>query len=336
MKITLRSTVFAPAAVAIACLTVSAPFALAEDKATPAPQTTKAADKKQETDPSKVIIATVNGKSITEADLAMAEKEIGRDLGQLPPATKRYALTEFLVENQLMADEAEKAKLENGKDFEGRLAYWRRRALRESFFEKKLKTSVSDSAAKTFYDDQIKKVKPEEEVQARHILVKTEEKAKELAKKIADGGDFAKIATENSFDPGSKDNGGMLGYFSRGQMVPEFEKTAFSLKKGEVSEPVKSKFGWHLIKLEDRRTKPLPTFEEVKEQIKNSLVYQRQQALTEDLRKKAKVDYYDLVVLTEIKARQEREKLKEQLIKQQIEKNAAEAAAKAKAGEAPK
>ena len=92
-------------------------------------------------------------------------------------------------------------------------------------------------------------LKPEEEVPARHILVETEDKAKELKEKIKSGGDFAALAKENSKDPGSKDDGGNLGYFGRGQMVPQFEEVVFKLNKGEVSDPVKTQFGWHLVKV---------------------------------------------------------------------------------------
>ena len=142
------------------------------------------------------------------------------------------SLVEFLIDNQLFAEAAEGKKLSEGPDFESRLNYLKRRALRELYFEKVIKASVTDADAKKIYDDQVKLLKPEEEAQARHILVESEEKAKEIAEKLKNGGDFAALAKENSKDPGSKDNGGDLGYFSRGQMVPQFEEAVFKLEQG--------------------------------------------------------------------------------------------------------
>ena len=124
-------------------------------------------------------------------------------------------------------------------------------------------------------------------MQARHILVDTEDKAKDIVTKLASGGDFAALAKENSSDPGSKEDGGMLGYFSKGQMVPSFEEAAFALKKGEVSKPVQSQFGWHVIKLEDRRQKPPPAFADVKDRIIEYLAGAKLKAAADKLEKEA-------------------------------------------------
>ena len=269
-------------------------------------------------------MATVDGKKITEADLKLAEFEIGGDLGNLPPATKKRVLVEYMIENQLFADAAEKEKLSTGPAYDERLNYWRRRALRDTFFDKAVKGDVSDAVAKAFYEDQVKAMKPEEEVQARHILVDSEEKAKEIADKVAKGGDFAALAKENSKDPGSKDVGGMLGFFGRGQMVPQFEEAAYRLKKGEVSPPIKSQFGYHIIKLEDRRDKKLPTFEEVKDKILNSMIQKKAQDVAVDLRGKAKIEYIDPEVKKlaeeQSKAQAEQKAAMDAQIKAQIEK----------------
>ncbi len=238
-------------------------------------------------------VATVDGIAITEADLKLADDEIGRDLGSLPDSTKRRVLVEFLVENTLFAKAAEAEKLSEGPSFESRMRYWRNRALRDAYFDSKINSAISEAAAKTFYDDQVKAIKPKEEVQARHILVESEDQAKELKKKVEGGADFAALAKEHSKDPGTKDDGGMLGYFSAGQMVPQFEQAAFALQKGQVSPPVKSQFGWHIIKLEDRRLKPPPSFDEVKDRILSSMIHQRAQGAAAELRGKAKVEYLD-------------------------------------------
>lgn len=273
-------------------------------------------------DASKVI-ATVNGVPITEGDLKLAEDEIGRDLGNLPDATKRRVLAEFLIENNLFSKAAEDAKLSEGPNFAERMKYWRNRALRDAYFDKEINSSVGEEAAKAYYDDQVKSLKPKEEVQARHILVDTEDAANELKKKIDGGADFATLAKENSKDPGTKDDGGMLGYFSQGQMVPAFEQAAFALKKGEVSAPVKSQFGWHLIKLEDRRQKPPPTFEEVKDRILASMIHQRAQAVAAKLRDQAKIEYLDEAIKKEAEEQNNQQDAQrrqiEDLIKKQLE-----------------
>jgi len=239
------------------------------------------------------VLAKVNGQEITEADIALAEGDIGAELASLPPPTKRRVLVEYIVETKLFAAAAEADKLAEGPEFEKRLAYFRQRALRDQFFEKSVKGSISDAVAKGIYDDKVKMLPQEEEVQARHILVASEGKAKELADNIGKGADFAQLAKENSTDPGSKDNGGMLGYFSKGQMVPEFEKAAFELKAGELSKPVKSQFGWHIIKIDDRRQKKPPTFEEVKDRLVGSMAQNKAQEIATNLRGKATIEYVD-------------------------------------------
>lgn len=274
------------------------------------------------------VMATVDGKNILESELKLAEFEIGGDLGNLPPETRRRVLVEYMIENQLFADAAERDKLSSGKSYEERLAYWRRRALRDTYFDKAVKGEVGEGLAKTFYEDQVKGMKPEEEVQARHILVDSEEKAKEISDKLGKGGDFAALAKEHSKDPGSKDDGGMLGFFGRGQMVPTFEEAAFKLKKGEVSPPVKSQFGFHLIKLEDRREKKLPTFDEVKDRILNSMIQRKAQEVATALRTKAKIEYVDPDIKKQIEEQEKtadaQKKAMEGQIKAQIEKMEAE------------
>jgi peptidyl-prolyl cis-trans isomerase C len=239
------------------------------------------------------VIATINGLPITDADIAIADGEIGSDMGSMPPLQKRMSLLEFLIDNQLFAEAADGEKLAQGADFETRLKYLKRRALRELYFEKVIKTSVSDADARKVYDEQVKLMKPEEEVSARHILVETEDKAKELKEKIKGGGDFVALAKENSKDPGSKEDGGSLGYFGHGQMVPQFEEVVFKLNKGDVSDPVKTQFGWHLIKIEDKRFKQPPAFDIVKDRIVQSQLLQKAQQSAVGLRAKSKIEIVD-------------------------------------------
>lgn len=274
------------------------------------------------------ILAKVNGKALTEADLKLAEEEIGPRLGEeangLPAATKRRIFLEYLIETELFADAAESGGMASGPEFDERMRYWRRRALRDTYVEKAVKGAISEAAAKTFYDDKVKGLKPEDEVQVRHILVETEEKAKELKEKLKGGADFAELAKEHSTDPGSKDNGGLYPHFGKGRMVPEFEAAAFALEKGSVSEPVKSQFGWHLIKLEDKRTKEPPTFDQVKDIILSSMQQNKEQAVGTDLRKNAGIEYLDPDIKKQVEDQEKQAAAQQQLIEEQIKKLEAE------------
>ena len=265
-------------AVALGCLIgASAPTARAEDK----------------------VLVKINGKVITESDLRLAEAEIGNDLGSIPVDQRRRVLIEYLIENQLFAEAAEGAKLGSGPAFDERMKYWQRRALRDAYFDRQVKGSVSEADAKKLYDSQVSAAKPQEEVRARHILVESEVKAKEIFEKIAHGEDFGRMAKEHSKDPGSKEDGGDLGYFTRGQMVPQFEETAFKLKKGDISQPVQSQFGWHIIKLEDRRQRGAPPFDQIRERILASMIHRKAQEVGQGLREKAKLEFVDPALAAE-------------------------------------
>ena len=237
-------------------------------------------------------VAKVNGADMTDAELTFAEAEVGAEIAGLPAESRRRVLLEYLIEAHLFADEANKDQLTSGKDFENRLAYYKLRAMRDAFYEKKVRGGVSDAQAKAAYDEQIGKLKPEAEVHARHILVKTEEEAKDLVKQLKAGADFNELAKKSS-DSSNAHSGGDLGYFSRGQMVKSFEDAAFALEPGQVSDPVKSEFGWHVIKVEDKRNRPVPSFEEVKDQIMASLVQTQLKDTVQKLRSSASIDILD-------------------------------------------
>ena len=246
------------------------------------------------------VVAKVNGRAITEADLRLAEAEIGNDLGSIPPDQRRRVLVEYLIENHLFAEAAEGENLGQGPAFDERKKYWHRRALRDAYFDRSVKGSVTEADAKKLYEAQIAAAKSQEEVRARHILVETEIKAKEIFEKIAHGEDFGRMAKEHSKDPGSKEEGGDLGYFAEGQMVPVFEETAFKLKKGDIAQPVQSQFGWHIIKVEDRRQRGAPPFDQIKERIIASLVHRKAQELGQTLRDKAKVEFIDSALKADV------------------------------------
>jgi peptidyl-prolyl cis-trans isomerase C len=238
-------------------------------------------------------VAKVNGRLITESDMKLAEAEIGGDLGTLPDNTRRRVLLEFLIENQLFADAADSQKQGSGASHDQRTQYSRRNALRDLYFDKNVRAAVNEGDARKFYQTWLGAAKPEEEVRARHILVESPDKARDLFEKIAHGSDFAALAKQYSMDPGSKDQGGELGFFGRGQMVPQFEEAAFKLKRGEVSEPFQTQFGWHLVRVDERRRRPAPAFEKVKERVLAAMIHQKAQQIAADLRSKAEIEYID-------------------------------------------
>ncbi len=238
------------------------------------------------------VAVRVNGKALAEGDMKLAEAEIGPDLGSLAGTPRRRVLAEFLVETQLFADAAEAEKIPLPADAQN-TPYWKRRAMRDAYFEQVIAKSVGDGDIKSFYDEHIGKRKAEEEVRARHILVDSKEKAFEILGKLKQGGDFNTLAKESSTDPGSKDQGGDLGFFGRGQMVPQFEQAAFALKEGEVSEPFETQFGWHIIKLDGRRERQAPPFEAIKDRLKVAVIHFKAQQIVMDLRSKSKIEYVD-------------------------------------------
>jgi peptidyl-prolyl cis-trans isomerase C len=243
----------------------------------------------QDSDP---VVARVNGVDIRESDLAFAEEEIGSNIPSIPPEQKRDYLINYLADVIVLSQAAEEQKLADRPDVKHRLAFDRNRLLMEALLQNVGKSALSDSAEHQVYDEAIKQVKNEEEVHARHILVPTEDEAKAIVAQLKGGADFATLAKEKSKDPGAAE-GGDLGYFTKDQMVPEFADVAFKLDKGQISDPVKTQFGWHVIKVEDKRVKPTPTFEQVKPQIENYVAHRAQAEMVENLRKTAKIERLD-------------------------------------------
>ena len=264
----------------VALLTVTAPLA-----PVPYAGVARAADE----DP---VVARVNGVDIRQSDLAFAEEEIGANMPTIPPEQKRDYLVNYLVDVIVLSQAAEKQKLGDRPDVKRRLAFDHNRLLMESLLQDSGKSALSDEAERKVYDEAVKQVKNEEEVHARHILVPTEDEAKAILAQLKGGADFAALAKEKSKDPGAAE-GGDLGYFTKEQMVPEFSEVAFKLGKGQLSDPVKTQFGWHIIKVEDKRTRPTPTFEQVKPQIENYVAHRAQAEMVENLRKSATVERLD-------------------------------------------
>ena len=239
------------------------------------------------------VLAKLNGAEITADDVKLAESEIGNNLGNVPPDQRLSILVEYLMENRLMASAADKEGLGSDPSMVARADYYKARAMKDIFFEKKIQGAVAEADAKAIYDKQVAAMPPVEEVRASHILVEKKEEADDIETKLKAGGDFAALAKEKSKDTGSGANGGDLGYFAKGQMVKPFEDAAWALKSGEVSAPVQSQFGWHVIKLVDKRNRPAPAFDSVKDRIISSLMQRKAEEVIGALRKDAKIEYVD-------------------------------------------
>jgi len=238
------------------------------------------------------VVARANGVDIHLSDLAFAEEEIGNNMPQMPPEQKRDYLITYLTDVIIVSQAAEKQKLNERDDVRSRLAFDHNRVLMEAMLQDAGKAALSDDAMHKVYDDAVKQMGNEEEVHARHILVPTEDEAKAIEAELKNGADFAALAKEKSKDPGAAD-GGDLGYFTKDQMVPEFSAAAFKLDKGQISDPVHTQFGWHIIKVEDKRTKPTPTFDQVKAQLVNYVEHRAQAEMVDNLRKTATVERLD-------------------------------------------
>jgi peptidyl-prolyl cis-trans isomerase C len=239
------------------------------------------------------IVAKVNGIDIKASDLALADEDFGQSAQGIPADQKEALLLESYANLVIAAKAAEAKGLDKTPDFAQKLAYARQKLLVESFLQNEVKGKVKDADIKKFYDEEVAKLKPTEEVKARHILLASEEEAKSVVAKLKAGGNFEALAKELSKDTGSGAEGGDLGYFTKETMVPEFADVAFKSPKGEVSAPVKSQFGWHIIKVEDKRMKEAPkapALEEVKAQIEEMLTRKIQQDVIADLRKAAKIE----------------------------------------------
>ncbi|MGU3536511.1 peptidylprolyl isomerase [Methylobacterium sp. A54F] len=241
----------------------------------------------------ETVIATVNGTPVTQGDLAVAADDPALSLPGVDEEQKKKLLVDYMIDLKVGAQAAEAAKVGDTPDFKRKLAYFRDKLLLDEYLEREAKKAVTPQAAQSLYDQTVKLMKPEEEVHARHILVDNEAEAKKIAARIKGGEDFAKVAAEASKDPGSKAEGGDLGWFTKERMVAPFAEAAFKLPVGQVSDPVKTQFGWHVIKVEEKRTKPVPTFDALKEQIDQHLVRTAQQDLILKLRGDAKVERTD-------------------------------------------
>ncbi len=238
------------------------------------------------------VLAKVDGQPITDADVADAMTDIGPGLPQkLEGAARQKYVLDYLIDLKLAAKKAEADKLTSTPEFERKLGYYREKLAMEELLNSVGKAAATEEAERKAYDEAAKAEPPQEEIHARHILLPTEEEAKKALAQVKAGEDFGKVATELSKDPSGK--GGDLGWFTKDRMVPEFSDAAFKLKKGEISEPVKTQFGWHIIQVEDTRMKTFPPFEQVKDQAARYVTQKAESEAVAQLHNAAKIELFD-------------------------------------------
>ena len=290
MSLLFRRSPFAGLGFVLGLAALSLSPLMAQETA-PAPEATAPAA--AQVDPATVI-ATVNGKSVTEADLALAEGELAQQFSRLAPEQRRAAALSAAIEIKVLAAQAVADGLDKDPDFKRRAEFLQERALHGEMVEKQVVGKITDDEIRARYDKEISAAPPANELHARHILVKTKEEADAIIKQLDGGADFQKLANENTSDPSGKTNGGDLGYFGPGQMVPEFDKAAGALEVGAYTkEPVQTQFGWHIIKLEDKRAKQPPAFDAVKENVRSLVIRDKYFELVKSLRAAAKVEIPD-------------------------------------------
>jgi peptidyl-prolyl cis-trans isomerase C len=236
-------------------------------------------------------IAIVNGKPVPKARVDTLIKQAERSGQQVSPEMQQQARDQVVL-REIFVQEAERRGLAASADYRAQMELARQSILiRELFEDQRKKATVTDADAKVEYD-KFKAQAAGTEYRARHILVEKEDEAKALIAQIKGGAKFEDLAKKHSKDPGSGENGGDLDFAKPDAYVPEFGQAMAKLKKGEMTgAPVKSQFGWHIIRLDDTREAPFPAFAEVKDQIKQRIEQTRLQAFQEELRTKAKTDY---------------------------------------------
>ncbi len=239
------------------------------------------------------IVATVNGQPVRLSELEIAQQSLPQQYRNMPLQAVFPALLDRIIDSKLVVQEGKKNKVTDDPAFKKRMAFVEEQVLQDFWIQREIARLVTAEKLQKRYEERLKGVEPEEEVHARHILVSTEDEAKALIAEIKKGAAFDKLAKEKSTDKASGAEGGDLGWFKKTDMVKEFADAAFALKKGDLTEtPVKTQFGYHVIKLEDRRKAPPPAFEEMADQLREEMAREAVTAQLDQLRSGAKVEKF--------------------------------------------
>ncbi len=237
------------------------------------------------------VLARVNGHDVRSSAVMALIRRLPQQTQEVPMEKLVPAMVDTLINTQLIEEAAEKEHLQNDPEVKRRLAAAEIEIIRQLYIERLVDKDLTDQKLHAEYNAYIKSVPRGEEIDARHILVKTEAEAKQIIAQLEHGADFVKLAKERSIDPAGKELGGDLGWFAKDQMVPEFADAAFALKVGQFTKtPVKTRFGWHVVKLVDRRMAPPPSFDDVKRQLVMRIQGEVIGATVKELRSHAKIE----------------------------------------------
>lgn len=240
------------------------------------------------------VVAIVNGTAINRSEIETFQRTLPPQFQQLPIEVLYPALLERAVNMKLIYEAGRKEKLEAEDEVKRRVQQFEERVVQEIYLNRLIEKQVTEEALRKRYQVFVQMNPAKEEVSARHILVQTEGQAKEIITDLGKGADFAELARAKSMDPAGKQQGGDLGFFSREEMVPEFSEAAFKLKDGETTvAPVRTQFGWHVIRVEARRTTSQP-FEEVREKLVNDMSQEIMQGVIAQLRQGAKIEQFNI------------------------------------------
>lgn len=239
------------------------------------------------------VVAKVGNLEIRQSEFDLALANLDPQLAQLPEEQKRVAALSGAIDVKLLIKGAQDEKLDATEDFKNRIRFISERELHNAYFRKHVAEAVTPEEVKARYEKEIAALPQEEEVHARHILVATEEEAKAVIAELDAGKDFAEVAKEKTTDS-NKEEGGDLGWFGKGRMVPEFEAAAFGLEKGAYTKtPVQTQFGFHVIKLEDKRVAPPPALDQVEPQVRQLVMRDKYLDLIEKAKADQKIEITD-------------------------------------------
>ncbi|MBR0666300.1 peptidylprolyl isomerase [Roseomonas hellenica] len=277
-----------PRAALMAFALLAAPAALAQQ---PAPGSAPIQPAPPPGDP---VVARVDGEPITLSEVTAMARTLPEELRGAPPQVVLPLLVDQMVTQRAIVGAARRAGLDRDPTIQARIRRAEDQELAQALIAREIAGRIDDAAIRRRYDRDVGSRPPEEEVHARHILVATEAEAREALREVQGGADFAAVATRRSTGPGAQ-QGGDLGFFKRGDLVPEFAAAAFALQPGQVSEnPVRTPFGWHVIRVEERRTAPPQPFEEARDAIRQQLFEDEVNATVERIRGAARIERFNL------------------------------------------
>ncbi|WP_308116433.1 peptidylprolyl isomerase, partial [Falsiroseomonas oryziterrae] len=270
----------------LAALLLPAGPVLAQAPAAPAPQPPAAA-----TPAGDPVLARVDGIEIRESDLEAEIRRLPEELRNVPPQMLRPLLLDQIITQKAIVAAARAQRLDRDPEVQARIRRAEEETLQQALLLREVQPLITDEALRARFTRELASRPAEEEIRARHILVPTEQEARAaLAEVRRPGVDFAEVARRRSTGPGSRE-GGDLGFFKRGDMIPEFEQAAFALRAGEIApNPVRTQFGWHVIKVEERRSVAPPSFEDSRDQLRQQAFEEGVNATVERIRAAANVE----------------------------------------------